>query len=102
MRLFELCHVVVCCVGGTSLQNINAENMEEYVGYELPAKFLEVDEVGFVSKRGSLALLAVTQVAHMAAFFPSCDSSGPHGGFLTVVGCNGWCAWDDQSINGVL
>ncbi|KAF8068441.1 PU1 [Scenedesmus sp. PABB004] len=25
-------------------QNLNSENMEDYVGYELPAKFLEVDE----------------------------------------------------------
>lgn len=25
-------------------QNLNTENLEEYVGYELPAKFLEVDE----------------------------------------------------------
>jgi hypothetical protein len=27
------------------LQNIDTENLEEYVGYELPAKFMEVDEV---------------------------------------------------------
>jgi hypothetical protein len=27
------------------LQTLNSENMEDYVGYELPAKFLEVDEV---------------------------------------------------------
>jgi hypothetical protein len=27
------------------LQNIDTENLEEYVGYELPAKFIEVDEV---------------------------------------------------------
>lgn len=26
-------------------QNLNTENLEEYIGYELPAKFLEVDEV---------------------------------------------------------
>jgi hypothetical protein len=27
------------------LQNIDVEDLEQYVGYELPAKFIEVDEV---------------------------------------------------------
>jgi hypothetical protein len=35
-----------CCLSCRGvLQTLSSENMEDYVGYELPAKFLEVDEV---------------------------------------------------------
>lgn len=43
-----------CCMLSVFLQNLNSENMEEYIGYELPAKFLEVDEVSTCC-RGSQA-----------------------------------------------
>jgi hypothetical protein len=49
------------------MQNINAENMEEYVGYELPAKFLEVDEVCYVSKRCSMLMVLLLGWCGVAA-----------------------------------
>lgn len=36
----------MCCC---CFQNIDVDNLEDYVGYELPAKFVEIDEV----KRGN-------------------------------------------------
>jgi hypothetical protein len=39
------CCAAACCCRCVLLQTLNSENMEDYVGYELPAKFLEVDEV---------------------------------------------------------